>query len=653
MKKPLIIFLIFSILTSNFVSFLIFVPKTKAIPVSIIASWPSELISKQLVHQAGQTFIEKVVVQLQKFILETLRKKLLDYFVDSIVRWIQGVDDKPAFVTNWRKFMGDVVNDAVGSYIETTKFAGLCDTFDFQVRVSLPQAGRPSLPTCTLNQIVNNIKSFYGNFGNGSWLAFNETLYPQGNAYGSYIMALEGEVYEVLAAELEKEKETSQSTGGFLNTKRCIEEKIDVDTGEKTCLEWQTTTPGQTVAGRIQQALDVDIENVLSATEFTTYVAAIADAAINRLFKAGTDGLLGILTKEAPEKLGDGPTNINYECDTDLGACIMKVDGKFISKEECDIDCAEKSGVKWACEENSKKCMISPYGKYSSEADCVNKCSLGGGDCNTEPELCSEINVYVRGQKCDGLLSNCAVVGTSNTNPTCCDIFCSHMKDIMYPKETAKHSWDWSDADDNGIISTICKYAGVPVQSSCSCSINNMGGACFTGIPKSQCGNPIKGSEYDLGLLICKGEPPYCVSANFEEEVASCVDCTGFNSNGMYVRGRMGGNDQSECPDGICPRCSGTRYTNSRNGVCDAFCLHTKEFLWGKEGLPSEKLFTKEEIIYKGFELLFTHLGESIPNEGCYCERPLTNSTFADGYNCYDCVPVQGKNLEGNERKTV
>src|SRR3989339_2175293 len=160
MKKPLIIFLIFSILTSNFVSFLIFVPKTKAIPVSIIASWPSELISKQLVHQAGQTFIEKVVVQLQKFILETLRKKLLDYFVDSIVRWIQGVDDKPAFVTNWRKFMGDVVNAAVGSYIETTKFAGLCDTFDFQVRVSLPQAGRPSLPTCTLNQIVNNIESF-------------------------------------------------------------------------------------------------------------------------------------------------------------------------------------------------------------------------------------------------------------------------------------------------------------------------------------------------------------------------------------------------------------------------------------------------------------------------------------------------------------
>ena len=414
MKKPLIIFLIFSILTSNFVSFLIFVPKTKAIPVSIIASWPSELISKQLVHQAGQTFIEKVVVQLQKFILETLRKKLLDYFVDSIVRWIQGVDDKPAFVTNWRKFMGDVVNDAVGSYIETTKFAGLCDTFDFQVRVSLPQAGRPSLPTCTLNQIVNNIESFYGNFGNGSWLAFNETLYPQGNAYGSYIMALEGEVYEVLAAELEKEKETSQSTGGFLNTKRCIEEKIDVDTGEKTCLEWQTTTPGQTVAGRIQQALDVDIENVLSATEFTTYVAAIADAAINRLFKAGTDGLLGILTKEAPEKLGDGPTNINYECDTDLGACIMKVDGKFISKEECDIDCAEKSGVKWACEENIYACVVSPYGEYASKTACEEKCKPFDNSDWLYPSCdACKVGVYVRGR---------GTPGTTNAKGVCSSV---------------------------------------------------------------------------------------------------------------------------------------------------------------------------------------------------------------------------------------
>jgi hypothetical protein len=335
---------------------------------------------------------------------------------------------------------------------------------------------------------------------------------------------------------------------------------------------------------------------------------------------------------------------MNYECDKDIGACVLTVGGKFTSREECDKECAETSGVKWACDKESKACIISPYGEYGNETDCVKKCMLGDGECNIESELCSNINVYVRGQKCDGPLSNCAVVGPNNINPTCCDIFCSHMRDVMYPQVTALHSWDWDDSKDNGIISAVCKYAGVPVQSECHCSISNMGGACFTGIPKSKCGNPLAGKypEYDKGLLICKGEPPYCVSDTKEEP--TCADCTN-----MYVRGRLGGAKTDACEGGACPICSGTRYVNSRNGVCEAFCLHTKEFLWGKEGLPSEKQFTKQEIINKGFESLFTHLSESIPNEGCYCQRPLTNSTFADGYICYDCIPVQGKNLEGNE----
>jgi hypothetical protein len=151
--------------------------------------------------------------------------------------------------------------------------------------------------------------------------------------------------------------------------------------------------------------------------------------------------------------------------------------------------------------------------KESCAKECISPLEENEEKCNTEPELCSEINVYVRGQKCGGVLGNCAVVGTNNPNPTCCDIFCGQMKDVMYPKATAKHpSWEWDDVKDNGIISTICNYAGVPVQSSCSCAISNMGGACFTGIPKSQCSNPLadKYPEYDLGLLICKGEPPVC-----------------------------------------------------------------------------------------------------------------------------------------------
>jgi hypothetical protein len=573
---------------------------------------------------------------------EYLRKKMLDYFTDAIVKWIQGVDDKPAFVTNWREFMSDVVDDALGTYIETTKFAGLCDTFDFQVRVSLPQTNsRPALPTCTLNQIVNNIENFYGDFRNGGWLAFNETLQPQNNPYGAYIMAMEGAVYEVLAAQQEKEQQMSQSTGGFLNTVRCKQYWREPLTQAEICLEWESTTPGGVIADKLSDALKLDTQSIITAKEFEQYATLILDAVTNRLFRAGADGLLGLTTKSAPEKYEDLGYVANvgtYTCDSSAGICILSALGTYDSLEECNTNCTKK----YICDEVSYTCIPSEFGEYNSKSECDKNCN--GQECNIEPELCSNINVYVRGQKCDGPLSNCAVVGPNNINPTCCDIFCSHMRDVMYPQATALHSWDWDDSKDNGIISAICKYAGVPVQSECHCSISNMGGACFTGIPKSKCGNPLAGKypEYDKGLLICKGEPPYCVSDTKEEP--TCADCTN-----MYVRGRLGGAKTDACEGGACPICSGTRYVNSRNGVCEAFCLHTKEFLWGKEGLPSEKQFTKQEIINKGFESLFTHLSESIPNEGCYCQRPLTNSTFADGYICYDCIPVQGKNLEENE----
>jgi hypothetical protein len=642
MKKSFIIFLISAILIGNFSPLLFIAPKANAQWfVTIVGSLPVQLISEQAVQTAAGTFISKVVDQGLKILLEMLRKKLLDYFVDSIIKWIQGTDSKPAFVTNWREFMGDVVGDAVGSYIETTKFAGLCDTFDFQVRVSLPQTNsRPSLPTCTLNQIVGNIENFYSDFRSGGWLAYDESLFPQNNPYGSYIIAMEGAAYEAITAKEEKEQEMSQSTGGFENTKRCAIEVTDPLTQEKKCLMWESTTPGTTISQRLQKALDVDIDNILSATEFTTYVGAILDAAINRLFRAGKDGLLGILTKENPEELGtEGPTDMNYECDKDIGACILKVGGAFTSKPECDIDCAKTSGVKYACDTKSLTCMISPYGTYDSKDACDKGCVKG--ECNTEPQQCNQKDIYVRGQKCD--FGSCAVVGTNNPDSGCCDIFCGHMKDVMYPRETALHSWEWDDTTDNGIISTVCNYAGVPVESSCSCAISNMGGACFTGIPKSQCGNPLtdKYPEYDKGLLICIGaKPPFCENPTEPTEpvLSSCADC-----NDMYVRGRIGGGKACSA-GGTCPVCTGTR--NSKGGgtagACAAFCLNTKEELWGAEGLAAAT--TVPKVILDRFYKLFEQFGVAVPNS-CRCQRPIDNSSFgiddnSKGYDCYDCTNV-------------
>lgn len=340
--------LIIVISAGLFSSFLCPVHKAQAqFAVTILGSSPAQMAQEELTQVAAETTIKKVVEKVLAILLETLRKRLLDSFVDSIIKWIQGEDNKPAFVTNWSKFLGDVVDEAVGDYVKTTQAAFLCQPFQAQIIANLPQPGRPPLPTCTLNQIVNNVEDFYDDFRNGGWVAYNEMLYPWNNPYGSYLMALEGEVYEVAKAISDKTDETAQSQG-FLSTKRCKagKEVIDPQTQEIKCLEWETTTPGGLIAGQVQKALNVDIDYILSSQEFEVYASAILDALTNRLFRAGVDGLLGILTPNAQEDLGyDEPGSLHYKCDTEVGICVLDPSGTYADKAICQATCARSTST--------------------------------------------------------------------------------------------------------------------------------------------------------------------------------------------------------------------------------------------------------------------------------------------------------------------
>jgi len=361
------------LLTAIFSSLFPIRSTSAAIPVPGVGNVPIYIMGSSPVQLAQKTIQEKALAFLMATLLETLRKQLLDSFVDSIIKWIQGVDEKPMFVTNWRKFLSDVAGEAVGEYIETTKLAFLCQPFNFQVRVSLPQPGRPPLPTCTLNQIVGNIEDFYQDFRNGGWIAYNEMLYPWNNPYGAYLMALEGQAYEVAAALAEKEKETEQSQG-FLNTKRCKagKETTDSATGEKKCLEWELTTPGGLIAGQVQRVLEVDIDYILSAKDFEGYTAAILDALINRLFKAGVNGLLGILTSKAQSNLGnEAPSGLNYKCDEDVGTCALDPSGTYTDQATCQADCKQ---VTFSCNTETGTCFEDADGPYSTRADCRADC---------------------------------------------------------------------------------------------------------------------------------------------------------------------------------------------------------------------------------------------------------------------------------------
>jgi hypothetical protein len=518
MKKFLSIFILSSILASNAISFLVIVPKAKAqipglpsqipgLPSNVIISayLPKALASQGITLQTAQiavdTAIKKGLEVVLKIVLETLRKKLLDYFVDSIVKWIQGVDDKPAFVTDWRKFTNDVINDVVGTAAEELKLGFLCSPFEAKIRINLPQTGRPALPTCTLRQITGNIENFYNDFTSGGWIAFNEIIQPQNNEYGAYLITMEGLAQETYTKLKEKEQEVNQSEGGFLNTKRCKAWRYDEEYAkfydlQNECIGgWETTTPGGTIAQRLQKALDVDIDHILSAQEFTVYVSAILDAAINRLFRAGADGLLGMLTKEAPEELGtQGPSNIGYECDKDIGACVMKVGATFTSKEECDKECSETSGVKWACDKGSYTCMISPYGEYDSKEVCDKECVkpiFDNSDWAYPSCDACKVGVYVRGRgvpnsnNTKGVCSSvndadcnlCSAV-TSGTagggGGLLCQSFCEATREEAWGGKTGISSKTFTkkEIEDSG-YDLIWKVGGGSVPSTCTCNYSN------------------------------------------------------------------------------------------------------------------------------------------------------------------------------------
>jgi hypothetical protein len=272
---------------------------------------------------------------------------------------------------------------------------------------------------------------------------------------------------------------------------------------------WEGTTPGTTISQRLQKALDVDIDNILSATEFTTYVGAILDAAINRLFRAGKDGLLGILTKDNPEELGtEGPTDMNYECDKDIGACVLKVGGEFTSKEECDKECAGTSGIKYACETETFSCMISPYGTYDSKEACDKGCKPS--ECVADIEYCTS-PVMVRSWDNSG--GNGLMVGVAyKPNQDSCTYFCGHYKDLWFGTDAA-HSPTYSDSADNNAITDFCSFAGLtpPADGICNCTLSmlQVGDACFGAVPFTDCGVMI--NDGGRNIWACKTTNiPFC-----------------------------------------------------------------------------------------------------------------------------------------------
>ncbi len=239
---------------------------------------------------------------------EYLKKKMLDMLVDDIIKWIQG-GGKPKVVTDWQGFLRDAADKAGGQFVDQYLGMGfLCDRFDAKLKVALA-----TVPTfdqavrCPLSMMKANVDRFLQNFSNGGWKSWIQISTPQNNIYGAYLMALDKKI-GVESAAAEAKKNEAVASAGFLGDKRCVESYlVDPDDGStisepetlnpplkqeelaanEKCTKWDTITPGKIAAEATVQAVNLDINWLLSSDQFGAYLGAIIDAVINRAIKEG------------------------------------------------------------------------------------------------------------------------------------------------------------------------------------------------------------------------------------------------------------------------------------------------------------------------------------------------------------------------------
>lgn len=271
-----------------------------------------------------------------KAALANFKKRLLDKLTDDVVQWIKN-GQEPRFVSDFGGFLGETTNEVLGQTAEEVGLGQLCSgslTARLQLQLQSPPPFTEAV-NCTLNDIVRNVGNFDRDFRSGGWIGYNEVIKPQNNRWGQELMALD-QISNEQTKKNESKRNEVVSSGGYTSEKRCVTwarvvsnistftrsiYKLspgitgwgDIYYNPKTpppnnlrpvgtmgitrwnCDKFEVTIPGRTVGDLAAPALqNNDALAITNSDDLSPYISAIFDAAINRLFKEGVNGLRGL-----------------------------------------------------------------------------------------------------------------------------------------------------------------------------------------------------------------------------------------------------------------------------------------------------------------------------------------------------------------------
>jgi hypothetical protein len=306
--------------------------------------------------QAAEWVYEKAI----KIVLERLKKRLLDTITDQIIAWIQ-YGTEPQFISNFGDVLTDAADAAVGDTIREVGLGEFCSpsTGPLLSLALRQQRGRfSSVPSCTLSKVIANVEGFADDFSQGGWLGLQTLANPENNKYGQFIIVSE-RLQRLTGAKQQAAQTESQANNGFTSSKQCVEWrrlvlKRDGTSVEEilspgvsqvgmgyfwidefynlstpptsairladaaplgyvpgnylwTCERTEVTTPGTVVQEGANRAIYSDIDYLIGSTELSTYLGAIADAALNRLTTEAYKGLRGMMQSQTTNPTGTVP----------------------------------------------------------------------------------------------------------------------------------------------------------------------------------------------------------------------------------------------------------------------------------------------------------------------------------------------------------
>ncbi len=283
--------------------------------------------------------VAKTIVNwIKMYLTELLKDKLVHRIMQQTTAWIQG-GGKPQFVTNWKGFLSKAATDAVDKTISRIN-PRVCAPFRplislaFQTTNLAPEEG----VSCTLDQVVRNVRGFYDDFSTGGWLAYGSVLKPQNNVYGILI-----ETSDIVSTEASRNAQAklqeSVAGKGFKPSVQCVKQHayktlqdcIDQEgddyfcknvSGGKCpssyCFEERTTTPPATIGESVSQAMGAPLQRIVNAQDVAGLINALMNSLLNKLVNAvkgknGDPGLLGAELGEAQSSFQEVCGNISNQ----------------------------------------------------------------------------------------------------------------------------------------------------------------------------------------------------------------------------------------------------------------------------------------------------------------------------------------------------